>query len=202
MIKSALAGLETDLDFVELIEDVGLKIDLRYASSNNFMSRDVYGPFRRAFLHRIAAIKLSDAYRELRQRHPGYGLVIFDALRPRSIQRVLWDHVKGSDAQNYIANPDKGSMHNFGFAVDLTVMNEKGVELDMGAGFDDFRPISQPRLEAEHIAAGQLSEVHMKNRMILRGAMEAAGFSQLPSEWWHFEALPRDQVRAEHRIVE
>lgn len=198
----SLNFVQQNSDFIELFDGDGLRIDLRYASRNNFVGHDMYGPFRQAFLHKIAASKLSDAFRVLRQKHPGYGFVVFDALRPRSVQRVLWDHVKGTDGEGYIANPDNGSLHNFGFAVDLTVMDGAGRELDMGAGYDDFRDIAQPRREQEFFELGQLTETHLRNRKILREAMEGAGFIQLPHEWWHFDALPRNEVRGKFQIVE
>ena len=130
-ILDSLNFLLSSSDFVELKENESIKIDLRYASANNFVGYDMYGPFRQAFLHRLAADKLFRSLAALRANHPGYGFIIFDALRPRSVQRILWDNVKGTKSERYIANPDLGSLHNFGFAVDLTIMDEKGNELDM-----------------------------------------------------------------------
>lgn len=198
----SLNFLNKNSDFIELHDGDGFRIDLRYASTNNFVGYDMYGPFRQAFLHRIAAAKLSDAFRILREKNPSFGFVIFDALRPRSVQRVLWDHVKGTEGESYIANPDKGSLHNFGFAVDLSVIDGQGRELDMGAGYDDFRPIAQPKLENEFYAQGLLTDLQINNRRILRNAMEAAGFIQLAHEWWHFDALTRSEVSDSFQIVE
>jgi D-alanyl-D-alanine dipeptidase len=198
----SLSFLNKNSDFIELHNGDGFRIDLRYASTNNFVGHDMYGPFRQAFLHRIAAAKLSDAFRVLRETNPSFGFVIFDALRPRSVQRVLWDHVKGTEGEGYIANPDKGSLHNFGFAVDLSVIDGEGRELDMGAGYDDFRPIAQPKLENEFHAQGLLTDLQIHNRRILRNAMEAAGFIQLAHEWWHFDAFTRAEVSDSFQIVE
>lgn len=202
LVVRSLSQLTKDKDFIELHDGDGLRIDLRYASANNFVGVDMYGPFRQAFLHRIAAAKLSDAFRALRAEHPKYGFIIYDALRPRSVQRVLWEHVKGTDGESYIANPDKGSLHNYGFAVDLSILDEKGRELDMGAGYDDFRPVAQPKLETENLKNGLLKPQHIENRLILRRAMEGAGFTQLAHEWWHFDALSRAEVRDRFRIIE
>lgn len=198
----SLSFLNKATDFVELHEGDGLRIDLRYAGTNNFVGHDMYGPFRQAFLHKIAAGKLSAAFRALRHDNPGYGFVIFDALRPRSVQRVLWDHVKGTEGESYIANPDNGSLHNFGFAIDLSVIDSSGRELDMGAGYDDFRPISQPKMEGHFLEQGLLTKEQIKNRLILRTAMEGAGFIQLPHEWWHYDAMPKAEVRERFKIVE
>ncbi len=201
-IIQSIRFLSNNRDFVELHEGDGLRIDLRYASRNNFVGHDMYGPFRQAFLHRIAAAKLSDAFRFLRQEQPTYGFIIYDALRPRSVQRILWEHVRGTENEMYIANPENGSLHNFGFAVDLSIIDGSGQELDMGAGYDDFRPIAQPRLEEKFASDGSLSPAQIENRQILRRAMEKAGFTQLPHEWWHFDAMPRASVREQYQIVE
>jgi D-alanyl-D-alanine dipeptidase len=189
-------------DFVELNDGPDFKIDLRYGSTNNFVGVNMYGPFNKAFLHRIAGEKLFRALKQLQGTRPGHKFLIFDALRPRSIQRILWSHVEGTPGEKYIARPEPGSLHNFGFAVDLTVLDERGSELDMGAGYDDFRDIAQPQLEAQFVANGELTEMHITNRMILREAMESAGFTQLPHEWWHFDALPKAQVKDQFTIVE
>jgi D-alanyl-D-alanine dipeptidase len=189
-------------DFVELVEGPEFKIDLRYGTTNNFVGVNMYGPFNKAFLHRIAGEKLFRALKHLQNTRPGYKFLIFDALRPRSIQRILWSHVEGTPGEKYIARPEPGSLHNFGFAVDLTVLDEHGSELDMGAGYDDFRDIAQPQLESRFVASGELTADHIANRMILREAMEIAGFSQLPHEWWHFDALPKAQVKDQFTIVE
>lgn len=190
-------------EFIELKPQTGLTIDLRYASTNNFVGYDMYGPrFRRAFLHRIAGEMLFSALQDLRGINADYGFIIFDALRPRSIQRILWDRVRGTEGEKYIANPDRGSLHNYGFAVDLSILDEQGRELDMGAGFDDFRPIAQPQLEERFRAEGLLTDQHLRHRELLRGCMQNAGFRQLPHEWWHFDAMPRAEVNARYRIVE
>lgn len=189
-------------DFHELREEDGFKLDLRYAGTNNFTGQDLYGPFRRAFLHKIAAEKLRNALQALKAEKPGYRFVIFDALRPRSVQRLLWRHVEGSESEAYVAHPDRGSMHNYGFAVDLSVIDEHGRELDMGSGFDDFRPLSQPRLEEQFLASGELTPEQVENRRILRRAMEKAGFLPIPHEWWHFDALDRTSVQSRFKLIE
>lgn len=201
-ITESMHFLMGSQDFVELKDSRDFRIDLRYGSTNNFVGHDMYGEFNRAFLHKIAADKLFAALTTLKKDHPEYSFIIFDALRPRSIQRILWKHVVGTNGERYIANPDLGSLHNFGFAIDLSVLDEMGNELDMGAGFDDFRDIAQPQLEQKFLAAGDLTQKHITNRGILRHAMEGAGFRQLPHEWWHFDALPKDEVRQRFQIVE
>lgn len=201
-IEKSLRFVLSSRDFTELKPGPRWDLDLRYASSNNFVGVDMYGIFNRAFLHRISAEMLVRASDHLASLRPGHRFLIFDALRPRSVQRVLWSHVVGTPSQQYIGNPDKGSMHNFGFAVDLTILDARGEALDMGAGFDDFRDIAQPQLESRFVSEGLLTSAHIANRDLLREVMGGVGFTQLRHEWWHFNALPADQVRAQYAIVE
>jgi D-alanyl-D-alanine dipeptidase len=201
-VKASLQAVGSSTEFTAVTSIPGVVIDLRYASTNNFTGENLYGEFNRAFLHRIAAGKLTAAAANLHTLHPDYRLIIFDALRPRSVQRRLWDKVKGTEQQDYVANPDKGSVHNFGFAVDLSIVNERGLALDMGTAFDDFTPLAQPQLEAKHLDEGKLTQAQLANRQLLRKVMEDAGFIQLPIEWWHYDALPKAQVLAGFQIVE
>jgi D-alanyl-D-alanine dipeptidase len=201
-IGDSILFLENSKDFVQLRNGPGMLIDLRYASENNFVGYDMYGPFNRAYLHKIAAAKLNAALALIRKERPDHGFIIYDALRPRSIQRILFHQVRGTENEKFLADPDLGSLHNFGFAVDLSVIDGKRKELDMGAGFDDFRPIAQPQYEKEFLRQGQLTRAQYSNRLLLRRAMEGAGFIQLPHEWWHYDALPKAEVRAKFQIVE
>lgn len=189
-------------DFTELHTSDLYKIDLKYASSDNFMNEDVYHEFNRAFLHFHAAEKLKTAVALLKEKHPGYKFIIYDVLRPRSVQWKMWNIVKDTYQQDYIANPEKGSNHNFGMAIDLSILNESGEVLDMGTGFDEFDEMSQPRYEEKFLAENKLNQAHYQNRLLLRSCMESAGFKQLSTEWWHFDALPRAEIRAKYQIIE
>lgn len=189
-------------DYEEVGPADGIAVDLRYATTNNFVGRDLYGEFDRAFLHRIAAAKLRQAAEALQRVAPGHRLVVFDALRPRSVQWELWRQVEGTAQQKYVANPKGGSIHNFGFAVDLSILNGEGRELDMGTPFDDFTPLAQPRYEEKYLKEGKLTAAQIENRRLLRRVMEEAGFEGLRIEWWHFNALPRAEVKQNYRIVE
>lgn len=192
--------------FIRLNESKTLRIDLRYASTNNFLGRNLYQEFRFAFLHKVAAEKFARAQEFLEKKHPELRFLVFDALRPRSIQRVMWDAVAGTEGQNYFANPDNGSIHNWGFAVDLTLetpINERsGLELDMGTPFDSFSELAHPRQEEKFLGSGELSKAQHANRLILREAMLSAGFTQLPTEWWHFDAITRAEAKEKFKIIE
>ncbi|MBX2988275.1 MAG: M15 family metallopeptidase [Bdellovibrionaceae bacterium] len=189
-------------EFIDVSTLPQARIDLRYASENNFMKRNVYGSFVTAYLHRIAFEKLRHAGQALEGHRPGWKLLVFDALRPRSAQKILFAFVEGTDQEPYIAPPVPGSIHNFGMAVDLSLLDERGEEVDMGTPFDDFRELAQPRHEERFLASGHLTPQHVENRRFLRSLMLEAGFLGIPHEWWHFEALPRDQVRDHFIIVE
>jgi D-alanyl-D-alanine dipeptidase len=201
-INESFQTILSSIDYVEIVESPGIAIDLRYATINNFVGKNMYGEFNRTFLHRIAAEKLAKAVRSLQAAHPKYRFIIYDALRPRSVQYVLWNQVKGTDKETYVANPKSGSIHNYGFALDISLLDERGKELDMGTSYDDFTALSQPQLETKYLKEKVLTENQVRNRLILRAAMENAGFIQLPVEWWHFDALPKTEVKARYKIVE
>ena len=202
MSHPALEYLRQHADFTDLHQGGRYLIDLRYNGPNNFVGRDLYGEFNRAYLHREAATKLERAADLLTAWRADHRFVIFDALRPRSVQRVLWDEVVGTPNEQFLANPDLGSLHNYGFAVDLSIVDGAGRELDMGAGFDEFTARAQPKFEDQCLGAGEVTEAQLRDRHVLRDVMAAAGFKQLAHEWWHFDALTRDQARASFKIVE
>ncbi len=177
-------------------------LDLKYSTEDNFLKRDLYGDFNQCFMHTIAAEKLKKAQNILETLKPGYRLKIFDGLRPRSIQQQMWDKVEGTDQQKYVANPKTGSIHNYGFAVDLTIVNKNNKELDMGTEFDHFYSSAQPRYEINLLRKNKLTFVQLENRLLLRFVMVQAGFYPISNEWWHFDALPKSVVKSTYSIVE
>ncbi len=205
MNSPARISLEAALrnpDFTDLTGLPNVRADLRYGSTNNLLARDVYGGFQRIILHRLAAQKFVKASTILANRYASLNFVVFDALRPQSAQIEFWNLVKSTPQQPYFADPAKGSAHSFGFAIDLGLLDRAGRELDMGTPFDDLSKLAEPQLEPEFLANGQLSKEHVENRRILRSVMEEAGFIQLPHEWWHYDALPANQVRDKFRRLE
>lgn len=197
-----LAWLADDPDFVDVSAWPRVHTNLRYATDHNFLKTNIYGDFNRCFLHRVAADKLGKAAALLAGQKPGWKFLVFDCLRPRSIQEKLYAVVAGTAQQAYVANPRSGSIHNFGLAIDLSLQDQDGREVDMGTAFDDFSSLSEPRLEKKFLAEGRLSRQQHENRLLLRGIMEGAGFIQLANEWWHYDALPKTRVRANYKIVE
>lgn len=187
--------------FRHLSSIAGIRTDLRYASANNFVGRDLYTPYDCAWLHREAAAALEQAVAWLARERPGGTLLVLDALRPQRVQQLLWDALQGTDLQIYLAEPARGSIHSFGMAVDVTLCDEQGNELDMGTGFDDLTERSHPALEGRMLASGELTESHLANRDLLRGAMLAAGFVGINTEWWHFDCGDRTRVRQTYTRV-
>lgn len=200
-IQDSFRKVAVDSRFVDLSMDPDFVLDLRYACENNFMGKNVYGEMSSCFLHRDAATMLKEAASRLSFLQRGVRLLLFDGLRPGSAQNVLWEHVVGTAEQKYVANPAKGSIHSYGLAIDLSLVDADGNEMDMGTVFDHFDELAEPRREDSLLKAGRLTETQIGNRRLLREAMLEAGFHLLPHEWWHFDAFPPDEVRKSYQIV-
>ncbi|MYM41469.1 M15 family metallopeptidase [Duganella qianjiadongensis] len=179
----------------------GIAVELRYATTDNFVGRDLYNPLDCAWLHRDAAAALEQAVAWLARQRPAYRLLILDALRPQRVQEQLWEALQGTDLLGYIAEPVRGSIHSFGMALDLTIIDEAGRELDMGTAFDDLSERSQPALETVMLELGELTLAQCDNRHLLRNAMLLAGFYGINSEWWHFDCGDRQHVRRTYTRV-
>lgn len=189
-------------DYIDVSAFPHVHTSLRYASADNFLKQNVYGDFHLCYLHQVAAEKFRKAVALLGKEHPGWKFLVFDCLRPRSIQKKFFAVVAGTPQQSYVANPRTGSIHNYGFAIDLSLEDASGQPIDMGTGFDDFSKRAEPRREKYFLAHGQLTVQQLANRRILRDIMQRAGFIQLANEWWHYDALPKKEVRSRYRIVE
>lgn len=190
------AGL---VDILDYAPDV--RVDLRYASENNFMGKAVYGDLRRCYLRPEAAEKLARAQAALEELRPGCRLTVFDGARPQSAQFKMWEIVKGTPQARYVASPWAGSLHNFGCSVDLSIADENGELLDMGTAFDDLSPLSQPRYEKKFLASGELTEGQIANRKLLRKVMLRGGFRYLLLEWWHFNAFRNTYIRENFPLI-
>jgi D-alanyl-D-alanine dipeptidase len=164
---------DADLVDVQMINSK-IRIELRYATRQNFLGRILYST-NKCYLRRSVAEKLSNAEHKLEKL--GLGLKVWDAYRPLRVQKELWAILP--DAR-YVARPEKGSRHNRGAAVDVTLVDQNGKALEMPTGFDDFSE------KAAAFAQG-LSDKAIANRRILQNAMIASGFTILESEWWHFD---------------
>jgi D-alanyl-D-alanine dipeptidase len=169
-------ALDPDNRLVDLARAIpGIHLDLHYATAENFMRRRLY-PRAVAFLRSPAAAALRDVEVDLRSR--GLGIVVWDAYRPYAVTEEMWARFKNPD---FVADPAKGSRHNRGAAVDVTLVDlASGHELDMPTAHDEF----SARAASDY---AELPASVIQNRAILREVMSAHGFDQLPSEWWHFD---------------
>ncbi len=165
-------------DLVELVKlDPTIKLDIRYASTNNFMSTPFYSQAR-AFMQRTAAEAVVRANRALKEH--GYGIIIHDGYRPWYVTKMFWDGTP-ADKHDFVANPIPGSRHNRGCAVDLSLYDLKtGQEVQMPSGYDEMSERSYPEYKG-----GTREET--QRRELLRKTMEAQGFTVEPHEWWHFD---------------
>lgn len=202
----ALQDLEAQLKRHGLVDirrqDRSIRVELKYSTVDNFMGEDVYGDLERCYLQRDVAEMLVRAQMLLRKQRPGFSLKVFDGARPRRVQRIMWDLVKGTEQQKYVASPESGSIHNYGSAVDLTIADDQGVDLDMGTPYDFLGELAQPRYEERFLQEGKLTREQAGNRRLLRNIMSAAGFASIPNEWWHFDAFSRTEVKRRYKIIE
>ena len=185
-------------DFRALSTISGVAVDLRYATPGNFVGADMYSPFDCAWLHKDAAERLEHAAGLLAARRADLRLLVLDALRPQRVQERMWAKLAGTPLTQYLADPARGSIHSFGMAVDVTLVDARGKELDMGTPFDDLSERSHPVLEAELLARGDLAREHIDNRVLLRGVMNDAGWQGIRREWWHFDGGDREDIRARY----
>ncbi len=189
--------------------DVGatlpVHVELKYGTADNFMKRDVYGGLKRCFLQPVASEMLTAAHKLLQQTHPGWTFAMYDCARPRRVQLIMWDVVKGTPQQGYVANPHKppGSIHNTGCAVDLSLWDEKAnAPVDMGTPYDFFGKKAEPRHEVELWKSGELTSAQYANRLALREVMLRAGWRMLPHEWWHFDCMDGGSARRKFTVIE
>jgi len=179
-------------------------VDLKYSGTDNFFGQDVYGDLERAYLQPEVAEMLLQAYENLQSKDPDLTLLIYDAVRPLTVQRILWDNLDKPDSLKplYVADPKVGSLHNFGVAVDLTIANKNsGHALDMGTKYDYFGYAAYPDREAQMLREGKILQKHIDNRKLLRAVMLDAGFKGIGSEWWHFNAYTRKEAGNKFEII-
>ena len=181
-------AMERDSNAVEITGWQGLTVELRYADTINITGKNIYCSEKRAWAHRDIAYKLQKAIALVQKEHPGNKLHLWDAARPLFAQAVLREAIRGKGLSDYVSSATKGSLHNFGMALDLTAENPDGTLLDMGTDFDSFSPAAgaSRRMEDSLVVAGELTARQVANRRIMRSILQRAGLIQLPSEWWHF----------------
>lgn len=173
-------------DFVRLKDlSSDFVYELKYATPDNFLKQAVYD-CGECYLRKSTAealVKANEAFKQL-----GYRIKLFDCYRPLSVQKKMWKILPGT---HYVANPAKGSKHNRGAAVDLTLVDAQGKELNMGTPFDFFGK------EAHHTYTQHSKEV-LENRKLLKETLNKYNFKSIYSEWWHYEYRPEMQSKVEN----
>ncbi len=186
--------------------DSTIEVTLKYATTDNFVGIVLYDSLKKAYLQPEVAERLHRSQRALQKIDSTLSLLIYDAVRPRSVQQKMWDALDSVPVRQrvkFVSNPKNGSIHNYGCAVDVTIVNTlSGRPLDMGAGFDDPRKIAYPRLEDKMLESGRLEKMHHMYRKLLRQVMKEGGFWVLPTEWWHFNAYSRAQAKEKYDPIE
>ena len=185
--------------------DTTLQVDLKYTTTDNFLGIDLYGALNNCYLQPDVAEKLVAANAHLKELHPDLHLLVYDGVRPRSVQQLMWvalDSLPLKERTKYVSNPKNGSLHNYGAAIDLTIADSTGQPLDMGTPYDYFGELAYPRKEWELHKRGLLTRKQIDNRSLLRAVMYKAGFFNIQTEWWHFNSCTRAEAAKKYEIVE
>ena len=182
--------------------DESIKIDLVNSDPDkNFFRENFYDGLNKAYLRKEVAQKLSSAQKILKSNFPEYSLLIMDAVRPRSVSQLMYEKMKGTKFEKFVANPQKGSMHNYGIAVDVSIVDKNRKEIDMG-----FTPFYKNNLSIylnyARFKMFGLSKAQKQNRKLLSDIMQKAGFMPLSYEWWHFDGIPKNDARKKFQIID
>lgn len=190
------------MGLIDVTESEGLSVVVKYATTDNFVGKNMYGcDFNRAYLIKEAARSLLKALAQLRAINPRYGFIIYDAARPISVQRAMWDAVRGTDGERYVAMPHRGGPHNYGVAIDIALTYD-GHPMDMGTPYDTFGSAAHITNEQRLVRQGRISIGAMFNRILLRKLLTDNGFITFKREWWHFERFPIRTARARFRLLD
>jgi D-alanyl-D-alanine dipeptidase len=180
-------------------------VELKYSTTDNFVGKDVYGCITNCFMQKKPANMLAKAHSILQKTHPNYRLLVYDGGRPLSIQKILWNTLNQYppiEREKYVASPAKGSIHNYGSAVDLTLATADGTPLDMGTKYDFFGELAYPIKEAYFLKKKKLTNQQVTNRLLLRKVMITAGYTAIDYEWWHFNAVSRSEAKSSYKIIQ
>ena len=225
LLLSICSVVAQEIDFDSKMQSYGLVdvqsldkrigVELKYSTEDNFVGEDMYGELERAYLLPHFAKKVVQAQAILRKRYPDYSLLIYDAARPLSVQRRMRKTVEGTPYTAYVADGTRGGRHNYGVAVDLTIVDGNNNPLDMGAGFDDFTrkawvgeddafSLSEYKTYVDRLhREGLISEQAAKNRKLLLEIMDSVGLRPYVKEWWHYqEKISMPATRERYKLLE
>lgn len=179
-----------------------IQVSLMYARADNFTGRTLYSSLHHAWLHPQALKALVRARRILQRLRPDLTLKVYDAARPMSVQREMYQVVRGTSKAPYVSNPARGGgLHNYGLAVDLTLATLQGDTLPMGTRIDHMGRRAHGSEDAALLKEGKITLQAYRNRRLLRRVMREAGWRALPSEWWHFNLVSRQEARARFKVI-
>jgi D-alanyl-D-alanine dipeptidase len=184
--------------------DSSIKVDLKYADTANFLKLKVYDGLQKAYFPCDVALRVSNAQFYLKQIDANLSLIIFDAARPLHIQQMMWDSLDlpPDIKYAYLSPPYAISLHNYGCALDVSIIDTKTNQLlDMGSNFDHFGKLSQPVYEWHFLKSGELSQEAHENRKLLRNVMRKAKFYPITSEWWHFNFCNKEFAAAKYKLI-
>ena len=194
-----------DMGFIDVaFWEPSIQYYLVYATKDNFTGEPLYNSkLTKAWLHPRAAKMLIHANDILQRERPDLSILIFDAARPMEVQYTMNEWARKTKNEYYVADPVKGGgLHNYGMAVDITLVDDKGLWLPMGTPFDFFGPESHINNEDDLLKRRRITQSEYNNRRLLRRIMERAGFKTVASEWWHFNACTREEAIKNYLLIE
>ncbi|MFP4663874.1 MAG: M15 family metallopeptidase [Bacteroidales bacterium] len=195
------------LDSMGLVDvqtlDSSILVNLRYSSTDNFLDTILYDELSSAFLQADVARKLANASGILQKKHPELRLMVWDAVRPVAVQKRMWENcdIPLKRRHWYVTPPDTRSLHNWGAAVDVTLVDTSGNYLDMGTDFDHFGKAAYTDRDADLLTQGLISQKAVDNRQILKSVMNQAGFTGIKYEWWHYNSCTRKTAESKYKLI-
>ncbi len=207
-VMAPISALEKKLITAGLVNiqklDATILVDLKYSSVDNFVGVDLYGNLEKAYLQPDVAKKLVKAQHLLQKIDSSKTLLVYDAVRPKSVQQKMWNTLKMpfQEKIKFLSNPKNHSIHNYGAAVDLTIANVNGIALDMGTPFDHIGELAHPIKEALLLKQGRITKQQIANRKLLRKVMRYAGFFNIQTEWWHFNSCRKPIAKQRYSLLE
>lgn len=194
------AGL---IDIQEL--DSTIVAELKYATLNNFTGELLYDENFGIYAEPRLAQAIADVNARLHEVRPDYNLVVYDAARPMSTQRHMFEMVRDTPYERYIANPYgnyPGGFHNYGMAVDMSISDENGKPLDMATEFDSFTELAHVGNEYNLLSEGKMTMEQYKNRMLLYWLTSASGLLPHPYEWWHYQLDVTEESKNNFKLLD
>lgn len=182
-----------------------IKIDIKYATTDNFTGKILYTEDVGAYAEPALAKAVAQAQETLKSIDKDLSIVIFDAARPISVQKDMFEVVRGTESERFVANPYgefAGGFHNYGMAVDVAIVDKNGDMLDFGTGYDSFEDIAHSGGEAELVKNGLLSFEAYNNRQLLYYVMGKHGMLPYAYEWWHFQLTYKESDKAYYGLLD